>query len=74
MHDIVTGSKDAEAARLYYAKEFADYRRKQPTPYMERLRVPSGGNAADPDTAILSDEDIEAAKREGEAKAQGGQP
>jgi hypothetical protein len=74
MHDIVTGSKDADAARTYYAKEFGDYRRKQPTPYMERLRVPSGGNAADPDTAILSDEDIEAAKREGEAKERGGQP
>jgi hypothetical protein len=74
MHDIVTGSKDADAARTYYAKEFADYRRKQPTPYMERLRVPSGGNAADPDTAILSDEDIAAAKQEGEAKERGGQP
>ncbi len=38
MHDIVTGAKDVTAARAYDAKEFADYRRKKPTPYMESLR------------------------------------
>src|SRR5690606_3701836 len=37
MHDIVTGAKSVEQARDYYAKEFADYRRKKPTPYMEKL-------------------------------------
>ena len=29
MHDIVTGAKTAQDARAYYAKEFADYRRKK---------------------------------------------
>jgi hypothetical protein len=29
MHDIVTGAKSVEEARAYYAKEFADYRRKE---------------------------------------------
>lgn len=69
MHDIVTGSKDADAARAYYAKEFADYRRKKPTPYMNGLRfTPADGSAADPDTRVLSDEDLEQAKREGQSR------
>ena len=38
MHDIVTGAKTVQEARDYYAKEFGDYRRKKPTPYMEGLR------------------------------------
>ena len=53
----------------YYAKEFADYRRKKPTPYMERLHfVPGTRDAADPDVRILSDEDLQAAVKEGEAR------
>jgi hypothetical protein len=71
MHDIVTGAKDAQAARDYYAKEFADYRRKKPTPYMESLRFKAADDgAADPDTRVLSDQDLEAAKKEGEQKRQ----
>lgn len=67
MHDIVTGAKNADEARDYYAKEFADYRRKKPTPYMEKLRfTPPNGNTADPDERVLSDEDLERAKQEGE--------
>ena len=37
MHDLVTGAKSPQEARDYYAKEFADYRRKKPTPYMDGL-------------------------------------
>jgi hypothetical protein len=33
MHGIVTGAKGVADARAYYAKEFLDARRKQPTPY-----------------------------------------
>jgi hypothetical protein len=71
MHDIVTGAKTVEQARDYYAKEFLDYRRKQPTPYMDGLRfAPSAsGAAADPDEAVLSDDDLAQAKREGDAAA-----
>jgi hypothetical protein len=70
MHDIVTGVKTVQEAREYYAKEFADYRRKKPTPYMERLRfTPPEGNTADPDVRLLSDDDLKAA--EGEGKKQG---
>ena len=49
MHDIVTGAKDVEEARAYYAKEFLDARRRQPTPYMEELRFQPGTDTADPD-------------------------
>lgn len=70
MHDIVTGARSVEEARAYYAKEFADYRRKKPTPYMERLHFqPANGEAADPDVRLLSDQDIKEAAREGEAHA-----
>ncbi len=66
MHDIVSGTKDPSAARDYYAKEFADYRRKKPTPYMEGLRFStSAGGAADPDHRVLSDEDLARAEAEG---------
>jgi hypothetical protein len=70
MHDIVTGAKTAQDARNYYAKEFLDYRRKKPTPYMERLRFDPGDQAAaDPDIRIVSDQDIERALEEGQARA-----
>lgn len=66
MNDVVTGAKSAEEAREYYAKEFLDYRRKQPTPYMEKLRFePGTGDAADPDARVLSDEQLEQAVAEG---------
>lgn len=69
MHDIVTGARNASEAREYYAKEFADYRRKKPTPYMEGLRfTPGDGDAADPDSRVLSDEDLKAAVKEGRSR------
>ncbi len=70
MHDIVTGAKTASEARDYYAKEFADARRQQPTPYMEKLRFPAGGaDAGDPDSRVLSDEELDRAKKEGQERA-----
>ncbi len=69
MHDIVTGAKTVEEARDYYAREFLDYRRKEPTPYMEGLRFPAArGDTADHDVPVLSDADLERAKAEGAAK------
>lgn len=71
MHDIVTGAKSAEEARDYYAKEFADFRRKKPTPYMEKLHfAPGDRDAADPDVRILSDEDLENALKEGKERGE----
>jgi hypothetical protein len=67
MHDIVTGAKTADEARDYYAKEFLDYRRKKPTPYMDGLRFDTSGGAADKDHRVLSDQDLERAKKEGAA-------
>ena len=70
MHDVVIGSKTVEQAREYYAKEFADYRRKKPTPYMEGLRFQPGrdDNERDPDVRILSDADLQAAAEEGKRR------
>lgn len=69
MHDIVTGAKTVEEARHYYAKEFADYRRKKPTPYMEKLHfIPEARDAADPDVRVLSDKDLKEALKAGEAR------
>ncbi|HKF90580.1 MAG TPA: hypothetical protein VKC52_03785 [Acidimicrobiia bacterium] len=66
VHDLVTGAKDVEEARRYYAKEFLDARRNKPTPYMEKLHFPPEGKTADRDERVLSDEDLERAKAEGE--------
>jgi hypothetical protein len=68
MHDIVTDRKSTEEARDYYAKEFADYRRKEPTPYMKNLRFEPGRNTADADERVLSDQDLEQAAEEGKHK------
>jgi hypothetical protein len=68
MHDIVSGTRTADEAREYYAKEFADYRRKLPTPYMEKLRFAPERDTADPDTRLLSDQDLAQAKQEGEQR------
>jgi hypothetical protein len=70
MHDIVTGAKSVQEARDYYAKEFADYRRKLPTPYMEGLHfTPDNRSAADPDRRMLSDNDLARAAQEGKQRA-----
>ena len=66
MHDVVTGAKSVQEARDYYAKEFLDYRRKRPTPYMEGLRfTPPTDETADRDARVISDEEIERAKQDG---------
>jgi hypothetical protein len=70
MYDIVTGAKTVEQARHYYAKEFLDHRRKEPTPYMDGLRfTPDGSPAGDPDVSTVSNEDIQEAATVGAAKA-----
>ncbi|HYI23044.1 MAG TPA: hypothetical protein VEX62_10455, partial [Candidatus Limnocylindrales bacterium] len=63
-HDIVTGERDAAGARDYYKKEFLDYRRKKPTPYMEGLRFTPTGNTADADRPVISDDELKQAERE----------
>lgn len=70
MHEIVTGIRNVGDARDYYAKEFADHRRRKPTPYMEGLRfTPADGDAGDPDKRLLSDEELERAEEEGRKEA-----
>ena len=64
MHDIVMDDRAVEDARAYYAKEFLDYRRKQPTPYMDRLRFEPRRDTPDPDVRVLSDEQLAEAEAE----------
>lgn len=65
MHDLVTGDKSVAEAREHYAREFTDFRRGRPTPYMDGLRFRPGQHTADPDTAVLSDADLRQAVAEG---------
>lgn len=65
MHDIVTGKKTVQEARDYYAKEFLDYRRKLPTPYMNELNFQTVSDSGDPDQRVLSEADLERARKEG---------
>jgi hypothetical protein len=72
MYDIVKGTRSVGDAREYYAKEFLDYRRKKPTPYMEKLRFePPAGGTADADVAMLTDQDLDRAAKEGQAGGSG---
>ena len=70
MHDIVTGKKTVQQAREYYGKEFLDYRRGKPTPYMEKLRFTPGQDAEDLDQRILSDQQLDQAKMASGSKAE----
>lgn len=73
MHDIVTEARSVEDARRYYAEEFLGYRRKDPTPYMEKLRFePPSGGTADPDERLLTDEELQQAVEEGKQRDRGG--
>lgn len=66
MHDIVTGHKTVEDARDYYGVEFLNARRKQATPYMDKLNFSAPQDpAADPDEPILTDAQIAEAEAEG---------
>lgn len=67
VHDIVSGERDVADAREYYKKEFLDYRRKKPTPYMDGLRFTSpGGETADADKPVITAEELKRAEQEGE--------
>ena len=75
MHDIVTGRRSVSEARRHYAREFLDYRRKEPTPYMQGLRFRlADGVTADPDRRMLSEYDLKQAEQEGKRRHQDGHP
>ncbi len=65
MRDMVTGQKTVQEARAYYAKEFLDYRRKLPTPYMNELNFQPLSDCGDPDQRVISEADLEQARKEG---------
>lgn len=63
MHDIVTGAKDVGQARDYYATEFLAGKGDGPTPYMDKLNFEPKTLTADPDERLLSDAQLEDAKK-----------
>lgn len=67
-HDIVAGKKTTQEARNYYAYEFLAYRKKEPTPYMDKLHFEASTSGGDPDTRLLNDEQLSKAVDEGKAK------
>jgi len=70
MDEMVNGTKGVGEARDYYAQEFLDARRKQLTPYMEKLRfAPLAGSTADQDERVLSEEELDRAVQDGNEAA-----
>ncbi len=68
MHDIVTGQRTVQEARDHYVEEVLDYRRRKPTPYMDGLRFEADPNSADPDVAVITEQDLAQAEREAEGR------
>ena len=62
----MTGQKTVAQARDYYGVEFLNARRKQPTPYMDKLNFGAPDRpAADPDEPTLSEAQIAEAQAQG---------
>lgn len=64
MYDIVTGRRGVADAREYYAHEFLNVRRGEPTPYMDELRFSPGTDTGHLDERALSDEDLQRASEQ----------
>jgi hypothetical protein len=56
--EIVRGEKSVEEARDYYATEFLNARRGDPTPYMDSLRFSPQRDSADADERVLTEEEL----------------
>jgi hypothetical protein len=68
-NEIVEDTRSVEQARNYYAKEFLAARSGDPTPYMSKLQFTPAGEPY-PDQRILSDEQLQEAKKTGSKKAE----
>lgn len=68
VHDILIGARDVDDARAYYAKEFLDARRKQPTPYMDRLRFSPHIETPDTDQRAITEDELQQAVQEGQGR------
>ena len=64
-YDIIAGKKNVQEARDYYAHEFLGYRKKEPTPYMDKLQFKLSNSNGDPDKRLLSDKQLEDAVKQG---------
>jgi hypothetical protein len=55
MHEIVTGTRDVEEARHFYAEQMSAYMLGRPAPYAERLLFdPPRGGTMDPDEGLIA--------------------
>jgi hypothetical protein len=52
-HDIVTGKRDVNDARAYYAKAAMDFKQGRKDPYVERLHFQPSPGSADPDRPAM---------------------
>jgi hypothetical protein len=64
-HDIVTGKATVVQARQSYVDTMLAFREHKPTPYMNELQFKPQARAGDPDTALVSTEQLDKAAKEG---------
>ncbi|MGI8765402.1 MAG: hypothetical protein ACR2KM_02670 [Gemmatimonadaceae bacterium] len=63
-HDIITGKTDVEHARQTYVDTMLAFREKKPTPYMTDLQFKPQPNAGDPDTPLVTTDQLAKAAKE----------
>ena len=63
-HDIITEKTSVAGARQTYVDTMLAFREHKPTPYMSELRFKPQPNAGDPDTALVSTDQLNKAAEE----------
>lgn len=63
-HDIITGKATVVQARQRYVDTMLAFREHKPTPYMRELQFRPQAGAGDPDTALVSTDQLDKAAKE----------
>ncbi|CAN5229888.1 hypothetical protein BH09GEM1_BH09GEM1_45600 [soil metagenome] len=63
-HDIITGKTNVAQARQTYVDTMLAFREHKPTPYMTELQFKPQPNAGDPDTALVTTDQLKKAADE----------
>ena len=64
-HDIIMSKKTVAQARQTYVDTMLAFREGKPTPYMHQIQFQPQPNAADPDVALVSSDQLKKAAKEG---------
>jgi hypothetical protein len=64
-HDIIVGRTTVAQARQTYVDTMLAFREHKPTPYMHELQFKPQASAGDPDTALVSTDQLAHAAKEG---------